>query len=678
MKLERIDLVNIRQFAGTQTITLATDTTRKVTLIHGPNTVGKTTLLNAIHWCLYGTFLAGFLEPERLKSDESEGDEYSIQLQFEHNGKRYVVKRSASGPPSQFKLTVLEQRPNGQSVPHPNPDLLIKTILPEALASHFFFAGEMIQKGLSSGAYQKAATDAIRSVLGLRLAEQAIDDLKDLRKKRQRDLQTISAGTDLAKVTRELADAEDFIDSRSAQLVSQRDLISQLEVQKRECFDALRDFEPTSKIQQRRDSVLKRLIQARRALTQADIARQELICDVGTAAFLADCAGQATQFIDSEITKKRIPSPFDKTFVQDILASQRCVCERPVLPGSPEYGAIANLVNSATHESVLRRALSVRGIGERIAATSERAGKAFTRALQQFQGAQEEVDRLETEEARIKELLQRHESANVRESEAALERIESTLRELVVNKQQSEDQIETAKQLINQKKTERDKATAATPAIEDAKTALEVFDALVLNLESELRLVEDHGIARIGEALNRVVGSSTRQKYSADVTREYQIKLFKSENGSARKPVVVLSSGELRLLDLCFVSALVAVCKERESEGSTILLPGAVAPLVVDAPFGDLDPEYQALAATTMMDLSEQLILMLSKTHWTKDVDDAIRPSLGAEYLMVGYRTGPALDAKPVTTEVAGKTYQQMIFDAKRNCTELLSIGRPQ
>jgi DNA sulfur modification protein DndD len=252
-----------------------------------------------------------------------------------------------------------------------------------------------------------------------------------------------------------------------------------------------------------------------------------------------------------------------------------------------------------------------------------------------------------------------------------------TLRELVANKQKSEDDIEAAKQLIAKKRAEQKAAQAASPVIEDARTALVIIETLITRLETELQSVEERGIERISEALNRVVSSSTRQKYSAQVTRDYAIKLFKSEEGT-RKPVQVLSSGERRLLELCFVSALVAVCKEREKEASAILLPGAVAPLVVDAPFGELDPEYQALAATTMMNLSEQLILMLSKTHWTKDVDDAIRPCIGEEYLMIGYKSDPALDARPVTINVAGNTYQQMVFEADRNWTELRSIGRPQ
>jgi DNA sulfur modification protein DndD len=676
VKLERVDLVDIRQFAGQQTIAFSTDANQKITLIHGPNTAGKTTLLNAVYWCFYGNFLSGFNEPERLKSDQSREDEYSVEVRFEHRGKHYIARRGTRGQPTQASLIVLEQRPNGQSIPHPQPELLIGSILPEVLAAFFFFAGEMIEKGLSTGAYQKGATDAIRSVLGLKLAEQAIEDLKDIRKKKQRELQTLSAGTDLARVSTELSEAEQYVESRSEQLLAQRTLITQLEMEKRKVFDNLRGIESSSTLQQRRDKVEAQLKLARAALSSAVAVQQELVSATGTALFMVGSAKQASAFINDAVTKKRIPSPFDKTFVQDILNSKLCVCERPVMPGSSEYRAIASLINDATDETTIRRALAVRGISERVSLVAGEAGRAFSRIVTQLTGAQDQVEALEQDQARIRDLLQRHEAQNVRELENQLEGIESTLRDLIVNKQKVDDEIESKRLDITRLRTELERAQAASPQVEKARTGLELIEVLIGSLEMELKAVEAQGIARITSALNRVVGNSTRQKYSAEVTQEYAIKLYKTENGTNRKAVLVLSSGERRLLDLCFVSALVAVCRDRESETNSILLPGAVAPLMVDAPFGELDPEYQALAAETMMTLSDQLILMLSKTHRTPDVDRAIRPFIGKEYLLIGYHQGPALRAASVQIDVAGRVYEQMIFDAEENWTEIRAIGR--
>jgi DNA sulfur modification protein DndD len=670
MKLERVNLLNIRQFVGQQSIRFSTDGQTKVTLIHGPNTAGKTTLLNAVHWCLYGDFLSGFKEPERLKSEQSEGEGYCVEIQFTHHGKRYVVRRAGDAQPKAAKLTVLEERNNGQSIPHPQPDLLIGSILPKALAKYFLFAGEMIQSE-----EQSDSTEAIRSVLGLKLAEQAIGDLKEVRKKKQKELLSMSEGTDLARVTSDLGEAQNAVDLYSGQLVQQRHLVVQLETHKRELYDKLRDVESSTKLQQRRDANNAALKRARDAEKEALNLRQELISEYGPSLFLSACATQAISYIEEGVTRKKIPSPFDKTFVQDILKSRVCICERAVTPGSPEYRAVSSLVNDATSENTIRRVLSVRGIAGVIENNVRSAPRSFSRALSQIKQAQEEIARLEQEEARVTDLLKRHEDQNVRHHEAQLDNVERKLREMVANRNDSEKIIEDKKRAIAALTVERDRAQAISPQVEQVRRALVVIDKLIETLETELKAVEATGIASISAALNHVVNNSTRAKYSADITREYEIKLSKLDTSNVKRPVYVLSSGERRLLDLCFVSALVSVCRDRESDKDALVLPGAVAPLMVDAPFGELDPEYQALAVTTMKDLSDQLILMLSKTHWTEAVDKAIRPYLGSEYLLVGYRTGPARDAMAVETTVAGKTYHQMHYDADRDWTKIEAVG---
>jgi DNA sulfur modification protein DndD len=50
MKIKKIELQNFRQFYGEQSLLLSTNVTKNVTLVHAENTVGKTTLLNAVLW----------------------------------------------------------------------------------------------------------------------------------------------------------------------------------------------------------------------------------------------------------------------------------------------------------------------------------------------------------------------------------------------------------------------------------------------------------------------------------------------------------------------------------------------------------------------------------------------------------------------------------------------------
>ncbi len=674
MKLEKVTLRNIRQFVGTQEVEFSTDQTAKITLFRAPNTTGKTTLLNAVFWCLYGEFLTGFEDQDRLRSIEAREDNFSVEVRFQHRGKTYVAKREGRDDPSNATFQVLEEHHGGTSIPHRQPDLLINSILPKSLASFFFFAGEYLKQPIS-GEYSALTTESIRAVLGFKLAEQAIADLKEIRKKRQKELQTLSAGTDLASITEKLSEKESYIELTTNQLVSLRNLVSQLEGQREELNERLRGFESSSVLQAKREKIEGQLRSARTNLLESHRARQQLVEQFGPTLFLKGAAEAATSFIDDAVTKKRIPSPFDKTFVKDILESQSCVCGRPIHPGSSEYHAVASLINSATDETVLKRALAVRGVSEHLIRNGKDAQRHMRMTLSQYHAAGEVVENLEQELAIIAEKIARQDQKNVRDAEAQRARIEQTLLDFTANRKKSEDDLSGAKVEVERLKQEQDRAQAASPQVAEARTKLELLELLISCLESELKSAEEKGIQRIAEALNNVVGRATRQKYAAEVTTDYTLRLFKDEPDLGKVPVRVLSSGERRLLILCFMSALVSVCRERESENDSVLLPGATAPMMVDAPFGELDPEYQALAATTMMQLSDQLILMLSKTHYTAEVHDAIGQSVGKEYMMIGYKRGDAGDAAPVRLMINGTTYDQIVYGNDKDWTEIRSIG---
>jgi len=678
MKIDRVELKNIRQFVGTQVIDFSMDARKNITLIHGPNTTGKTTLLNAIYWCLYGSFLPGFAEPDRLLSDHATEAEFSVEVEFSNENRHYFARRSSRTKPSDSKFTVNEKLSTGRLKPHPSPSMLVNSLLPEPLAPFFFFAGEMIKQGLGAGTSQHSAAAAIRSVLGFALAEQAIEDLKFILKRKRTELNALSAGTDLGRLNSELTEAEQLIETLQSQLEQQRVLIGQLEAQKTEQADKLRGLESTAALQTKRDRTSSLLDQALKRQVSANKTWRELVAEFGSSIYLREAAETALKHVDQAILKKRIPGPFDKTFVQDILSSEECICGRPVVKGTQEYKSVYSLVNTGTDAATIQRAMNVRSASTDVARKAAEVQKALNRATEQLTGAEGEVHRLEQELARISDLLKRNEDKDAAATERELIRVEKVLRELTSNRILTERDLEEKKKVVRSLRVEMDRATAASPQIEEVRQVVELITELIETLEAELATVEAAGLKKISKALNEVVQKSTRSKYEAVISSGYSIDLFKSDNSGQRRPVYVLSSGERRLLQLCFISALVSVCRDHEADANSIVLPGAIAPLIVDAPFGELDPEYQALAATTMMELSDQLVLMLSKTHWTERVDKALRSRIGREWLFVGHHVGIADKADNVETTIAGYTYQQMKFGSDKNWTELVSVRDAQ
>lgn len=59
MKLDKITISNFRQYVGEQTVRFSQDADRNVTVFHGVNGAGKSSLFGALNWCLYGEGVEG-------------------------------------------------------------------------------------------------------------------------------------------------------------------------------------------------------------------------------------------------------------------------------------------------------------------------------------------------------------------------------------------------------------------------------------------------------------------------------------------------------------------------------------------------------------------------------------------------------------------------------------------
>ena len=59
MKLISLRVKDFRRFYGDQEIKFSSDPKKTFTIIHAENGTGKSNLLNAINWCLYGELVKG-------------------------------------------------------------------------------------------------------------------------------------------------------------------------------------------------------------------------------------------------------------------------------------------------------------------------------------------------------------------------------------------------------------------------------------------------------------------------------------------------------------------------------------------------------------------------------------------------------------------------------------------
>ena len=97
MILHKLEMYNFRQYIGKQNVEFSADPEKNVTVLIGVNTSGKTTIVRAFEWCLYGKngFEDQVLSNTEVRDNMNEGEsqDVSVTVTFEHNSIVYTLKR---------------------------------------------------------------------------------------------------------------------------------------------------------------------------------------------------------------------------------------------------------------------------------------------------------------------------------------------------------------------------------------------------------------------------------------------------------------------------------------------------------------------------------------------------------------------------------------------------------
>lgn len=212
MKLERIGLENFRQYYGQQNLTFAKDKTRNVTVIHGINGAGKTSLFLALNWCLYGRNVenikvvdnVGELVSKEAIKQATPGEQVqaSVTIAFLHNGHRYTVRRTLTGSKlltGELILNELDQftmtrtGTSGRAETVMNPLGTMNAILPVNAREYFFFDGEKIDNFAKPEAAAQVK-EAIYLVLKLEMLERSRRHLENTAANYRKELKQASGG----------------------------------------------------------------------------------------------------------------------------------------------------------------------------------------------------------------------------------------------------------------------------------------------------------------------------------------------------------------------------------------------------------------------------------------------------------------------------------------------------
>jgi DNA sulfur modification protein DndD len=666
MIFESVTVENWRGFYGEQTIQFATDKKRNTTIVYAQNGVGKTNLLNAIMWCLHGELTPSFKRPQDILnwSAKSEGRRsYHVSVYLRSDGDQlYKIKRSG-GEISGFKVFAITDDGNHEDF-QGNASLFVNSILPKDMAGYFINDGEgsdltTDQNGMISVA------KSIEDILGFKMAKKALTDIEAIQKEYLDQWRRIAAqgdvSADVGKVDRLKSCIEDekgILEGNQSVLNDYEADLSRINTKLGSSSIPLIQAKQNARISQE-----KSLARAKSNLRELRNKKVNLIREYATAGFGAKLKDADLTFLDQESLKGKFPGDFNLQLVTDIIARKECLCGTAVHEGSQVYDAINALLNTAADGGTLDRLKNARA---KITSINAIAHQIKGRIKDNFKNCDTEERNQKRIEDKLEELAGEINDSGVAEAKT-LEQNRSSLKAKITATNQSigrsQNEIRTLederKVLDNRIKN----AINLSPQEEMLRRKIELAEEVSQKIKSKLATTMDEVLVHLESRIGGFMTTYLQQDYSISITEDKKIGLV-DRHGNLVPP----SKGQAAMLTFVYISTLVSIAREHRDVDTNILTAGAIAPLIFDAPFSDLQSAYALNVANTLPTLVDQLVLFMFQDS-SKPIDKLLLDNghLGRIACLTQHLQGPQKENMIETIVVDGITIKVMSYEEKRD-----------
>ena len=643
MIINKLEMFNFRQYVGHQTVTFSTDKHKNVTVLVGINTSGKTTLVRAFEWCLYGK--NGFDDPVLLNSDVranmNTGDrqETWVAVTFTHDEKVYTIKRthrytctdrkkSSDGievalqkkPEEQLSLVYLQN--DGQTktpIDRSNINESMDRVLPRDLSDYFFFGGERI----SGIANRTDLTKAVRGLMGLDILENARDHLSKVLKSFQASIDT--SGDASAQRAR------DAIETYNQQLAVYEEDKSNAEQQmqywgdeeKKHAADLARsDIEQVKKAKAERDRLEKTLNAEKQKLETAVQAMVRAFNSRPFSFFGMPAIKQSLELLESvKETTECVPG-MDQDAIDYLIERKRCICGTHLLPGSLPYEMVMEERRKLPPEAIGAVVMNYKnkaegylaGTGRYLETLEDRYKeiRIIQRTIGELQDAwdaQSDIIVDDTDASAI-EAKRKNAATKYREAKADFELAVQHIGRCKENIRNCEATIEKFA-----KSSKKNQKIARLIAYSEA-----VYDWINETYQQKEATVRTQLQNRVNENFSKMYHGER----SITIDDKYRVRYtdVKTEESDGLKAVK----------SFAFIASLVSMAKDKILDDAEMQL-GQEYPIVMDAPFSNVDEIHINNICQILPNTANQVIMAVMKKDWDYAADN-LAGFVGMSYLI--------------------------------------------
>ena len=677
MLIEYIKIVNWRSFYGENEIWVSTDPDSNVTLIRAENGVGKTSLLAAINWCFFDILPSEseFENPKVLVNEfaakKNKENSTTVEIDFLHEGTTYRASRRYDQSTQTSQPLRLSKVFDGGEVPSSDrqADRFINSVIPKEMAPHFFFYGEATSRytGISGA---KKYGEAVKGILGSTVARMALNDLHKVFKDYNREAAD-NTGLDAKNVESQIEKIELKIAEHQKSLKKCDQEIEAAETRFDKLSQELAGTKPAKEAQEKRTDLEAQMASKEAEKSQAQIRAQKWMQNSIIAVLAEELVAEATVVIKEEDTRGKLPAPYDKKFVDEIIEDGLCICGRPILEGSEEHEKIKSLLESAGDQVVMSKVMSTNTALGTLVEKAKHAWSDFERNNEDLRKVEASISKLDAELVEISKQLAANPIKDISEKEAARARAKSQRSKAANSKADIKAAISNYERQKEAQISQLNELTRRSEAARRYVKRAQLAAALTARLEKRLTSEEETARDVIEHEIDAIVQKFMRKTARVKLDCNYQLQLFNDQNIELAK-----GTGENQLLGLAFTGAIAKYAKERGNDENDILLPGTIAPLVVDSPFGHLDPIYRGGVAEFLPNLASQVILLVSTSQASDVVLKTLAGKIGLEYVLTWHNQSDGADKQPESIEISGTTYDLTTYNSDIEGTRISEVSK--
>ncbi len=637
MRLERLQLRNWRSFPECD---LRLD--QDVTVIIGQNGTGKTALLNAFVWGLYGETTAGFSRPGDLCNHQAklalsvdESVPVEVAITFRHGAGlaeyRWEVRRSLivtrTGPTKddfgesepQFVVNCYPLGAGGDAKTYRDDRAAkeVRSIIPVGLSPYFFFPAENI--GASIDAPDSKASsikEAVDVLLGLKRFEIASTTIKgalrlpQLKEKTSNDLALTKAQE---KKDQARADQE-AIAEELAQLPGE---IRRVKETAEQAEEEMKRIEGARELIEQRAEIQAGYEAAQREAQEAENSQRKVLNEECFNLFGAGVLAKARDVLDKAKADGKIPPKVSAGLLDELIdTAEVCICGQPI--GEAERATLRQHRTTVVEDALAEFASSVRA---RVAVKEERlTGRADSEAPHALLTAAAEA--LHNAHGEMATWLDKREAfdaenptvpavsgANPVDTWKKFVRLGDQLEDKQKELARRNEELTRLKREAENEYERLQRAQGKADAVGEARAHLFHVERVIEDLQELLRGRSRRDIER---AINTIVSKVFFRNYTVHLNDAFELEVRQDDLH------VGASSSERAWVTFAFVGAIARLIDEYDKHLDRMDKAGEIEiesdsgyPLVLDAPFSPFGEEYAEQFAAQLPKLVPQSVVII-------------------------------------------------------------------